>query len=221
MREPNWVAVFVAAAVVFLGGAALGSIGKRDLRDEAAAWRRTAAERDALVEIERGRYRRAAVELDGAREAAALVRAENEDLARELRRARAEVRALQTLLVETPPDTVVVTATDTVLVETGETRVDFRLEFDAGTVEGYTLTPPPRARGVLELRPVPIVVTTSELRDGSWRTDVAVAPPYRLGVLESSVNPRRPSWWERVDFAAGAGVGVVGTLLLLIASGGR
>ena len=75
-------------------------------------------------------------------------------------------------------DTVTVTATDTVYADPGVSRVDFTLSFDAGAVEGHTLTPPPRASGILTLHPIPITVVTSELPDGSWQTDVTLPPPF-------------------------------------------
>lgn len=219
MREPNWLILLIVVAVIFVGGILFGSIGKAALRNEASAWRRTAAENAQLIEVEKGRYRRAAVELDGAREARAVLEERNADLTRELRRSRAEVRSLQDMVVTVPPDTVVVTATDTVTVE-GQTRVDFVLPFDVGEVRGHTRTPPPHAEGILLLNPIPIQVVTSELPDGSWQTDVTLQPPFELGKLDTFTNPRRPSWWERHDFKVGLGLGVVAVLLIMSAAGG-
>jgi len=160
------------------------------------------------------------VELDDSREARSLLETRNGELAGELRRSRAEVRNLQELLITTPLDTVTVTATDTFLIESSVGRVDFVLPFNAGTVTGYTLTPPPRASGVLDLNPISIQVVTSELPDGSWQLDVTLPPPYELGALATFVNPRRPTWWERHDFEVGLGLGATAAFFIVALVGG-
>lgn len=215
MREPNWLALLLVLGAIFVGGIFFGSMGKGDLRAEASAWRRSAAENDRLVQVAHDQWRRASVELGSTREARAILEERNNDLARQLRGARAEIRELQELVVTAPIDTVIVTATDTFYTDTGVSRVDFVLPFDAGSVVGYTLNPPARAWGELTLDPIPIQVVTSEMPDGSWQTDVTLGGPWELGQLDSFTNPRRPSWWERHDFKVGLGLGTVGILILM------
>ena len=218
MKRPLLAVLLMAIGILGLG-VWIGSLGKGSLAAERDAWRRSAAESSRLITVAEGWYRRAAIELDGAKEARSLIEAQNADLARQLRRAHATVRSLQELVVTAPPDTVRVVAHDTVTVE-GQTRVDFTLPFEVGVVTGYTTTPPPRAVGELLLNPLTIRTVMSELRDGSWQVDVILPPPYELGQLNTFTNPRKPSWWERNDFKIGIGVGAGVVIMILSAIGG-
>ena len=158
------------------------------------SWRATAAARDTLVVDAQGRAHRAAAEVAKVREVLGIIERVNAEQAETIRRLKAKPATVTTVTVQAPAETLVVATSDTVWASPGirEYRFDF-----AGASVGVTVDTA-SASASIRYKPVRLTVTTSMLRDKSWRTDVAIDPPvWEIAGLESYVLQEKPGWLER------------------------
>ena len=196
MKSIAWpiITVILAAVVVW------GSFDRAHRRDELAVWIRTAANRDTLHQLADGRYQRAAVALDRERELRAVLRDSLPVLHQELRRIRARessyihtIATLQDVVASgSAIDTVIITAAgDSVH------QVAFEYSQPGIRIEGWTRNPPPVYQLQVTHDPIPLHLVVSQMRDGSWRTNVETAPWVEISGLDTRVVLRRPTWWQR------------------------
>lgn len=202
--------VAIIASVGIILGLIGGGFQTCSLRAQRDAWRRKAALNDSLHQIDAGRFQRAAVALENERQ----LRAAYEDsfplLYREMRNLKARERVYVRTIATMEADTAVTTASDTVYISTegiNVSRVDFHLDFDGCIVDGFTITPPPRALAKIVYKPIPISVFISQLRDGSLQTNVETEPWVIISELNTSIVVPKPSWLTRklpwITFAGG------------------
>lgn len=64
-------------------------------------------------------------------------------------------------------------------------------------IDGWTRTPPPIYQLYVRHDPIPLHLVVSQLRDGSWRTNVETAPWVEISALDTRVVPQKPGWWMR------------------------
>ena len=212
------------ASVALIGaGIILGSIGKGSLRDQADAWRNVAAERDSLREVSEGIQERQADELEGQRQANAVLQEESRNLSERARVLGGRVVSLTSLVVELRAVEAVGAAVETIWTDTSGTLVR-RVSFDVDTlgvrVRGHTRSPPPTYWLTVDRRPPEIRILLTQQRSGAWTTTVETPQPWaELGSLDTRVVPLSPTWWDRHKFGIGAGLGAVGMLLILAIGG--
>jgi len=153
-------------------------------------WRAVAAARDTLVQDAQGRAHRAAVDLASVREMYGVLEQANREQAETIRRLRARPATVTTVTVQAPAETLVVATSDTVWASLGirEYRFDF-----AGAGVQVRVDSVGTASASILYKPVRLTVTTSLLRDKSWRTDVAVDPQvWEIADIQSYVHQERP-----------------------------
>jgi len=175
-------------------------------QDSEATWRNVAAQRDELVEVGVGHWRRAAVETDRQRDLLRIIRADNNDLYQTLRQSRAEVSSLTDIIAVAKPETLVVGYTDTVWSEQGVRF--FALDFDGALVKGTINPDSVLVTGTITYTPIDLRIIVSRLPDRSWRTDVTAPPWLYVRDIRTTVYDRQPSWWQkaRLYIVALAGV---------------
>lgn len=186
-------------------------------RSETRAWMRQAAMNDSLHQLSEGRYQRAAVAVDRERDLRSALKDSLPELHRELRRVRAREHAYISTIADLQTIVAQGSATDTVIVTVeGDSiyQVSFMFQQPGIRVEGWTRTPPPVYRIQVEHDPIPLHLVISELRDGSWQTNVETAPWVEISALNTQVLSRRPGWWARNKLWIGVGLGAVMKTLL-------
>ncbi len=109
------------------------------------------------------------------------------------------------------------TAIDTVIITAaGDSvhQVSFEYSQPGIRIEGWTRTPPPVYKIQVTHDPIPLHLVVSQLRDGSWQTNVETAPWVEISALDTQVVPRRPTWWQRNKLWIGAGFGLLTGLVI-------
>lgn len=212
MKSITWpiVAILLAIALVW------GLFDRANQRSETRAWIRQAAMNDSLHELADGRYQRAAVQLEKERDLRSALKDSLPDLHRELRRIRAREHSYISTIADLHDVIAEGSATDTIIVTVeGDSiyQVSFEYQQPGIRIEGWTRTPPPVYQLHAWHDPIPLHLIISELRDGSWQTNVETAPWVEISALNTQVVPRRPGWWQRNKLWVGAGLGYLARIL--------
>lgn len=191
--------VVIIVIVGLFAGLLIGGVFTTRLRAQRDLWMAQAALNDSLHQLEAGRFQRAAVALDSERQLRAAYEDSFPSLYRELRRFKANEMVYVRAIAKLEADTATVAATDTVYIYEGTTvsRVDFDLDFDGCKVEGFTITPPPRASVSIFYKPIPLHIFISQLRDGSFQTNVETEHWVRISELNTSIVVKKPGWLKR------------------------
>jgi hypothetical protein len=226
MEVPNAVIKYFLFTV--LGLLVVGVIGgaliKRHYDSEMARLRNEVAVRDETIEIQKGVYSKLALETDDLKSLLNSKDAEIKGLLAQVKKNKEDLLAANQLVVywkkayeakgsgtqtETPGENGVV-----------RKRVDFKKDFGAIGVTGWTITDPAEySLKVEQLRPLQITLAVSQDASGAWHSyatsnDENSAVDIKL----AAVNPYllEPRWYERIQFNAmlaggnaGSGFGVL------------
>ena len=196
MKSFTWSAlvILLVAAVVW------GAFDRSRKNDEIQAWIHQAALSDSLHLLAAGRYQRAAVELDNEKQLRATLKDSLPTLHRELQRIRAREHSYVSTIAELQDIVATGTGRDTIIVTAaGDSihQVEFQYSQPGIRIDGWTRTPPPIYQLQVRHDPIPLHLVVSQLRDGSWRTNIETAPWVEISALDTRVVPRKPSWWMR------------------------
>lgn len=210
MKSVTWplLSILLTIALVW------GLFDRANQRSETRAWMRQAALNDQLHQLADGRYQRAAVAIDRERDLRHTLEDSLPTLHRELRRIRAQEHSYISTIVRLQEIVASGSATDTVIITAaGDSiyQVSFEYQQPGIRIDGWTRTPPPVYQLHVQHDPIPLHLVVSQLRDGSWQTNVETAPWVEISALNTRVVPRRPGWWVRnrhwITFGAGVLIG--------------
>lgn len=192
----------------------------------ATEWWAVRLERNALLAVEQydrslqqlaeGRWRILAQRVRSERAIRAEISAENSDMARDLRRARARIASLTQATITAPPETLVVSSSPPERSTEGGNRPgirEYRFDF-AGAGVHVRVDSLDTAQASIDYRPVDLTTVIYRRPDRSWWADVELSPPWEVGQLQVMVHDPGPNWWERNDLWIGAAAG--GTLIYLL-----
>ncbi len=186
--------VILAALVVW------GTFARARKESEIRAWQRQAALNDSLHQIADGRYQRAAVVLERERDLRRTLQDSLPELHRELRDLRADTRDYISTIAHLQDLIAAGAAVESVFVHvSGDTvhQVRFAVHENGVSVQGWTRTPPPVYQLHVQHDPIPLHLVVSQLRDGSWQTNIETAPWVEISSLDTRVLHRPRTWWER------------------------
>lgn len=184
----------------------------RELRNKVAAHEQT-------VEVQKGVFTKASMEIDGLKKLLDSTKAEQARLRSELDKSKAEVLGLTEVSVKLRQDyEALLKAKQTEIPgvdgKPGRTKVEFDREFGPYRVSGHTLTNP--AEAFLRLsqhRPMRLTLAITQMEDRSWRAYAASSEDdVSIEVKLSAVNPYllERKWYERIGFNAYLGGGTIG-----------
>jgi hypothetical protein len=207
------------AAWVLMGllavGAGLVELKRRRYEDELLQLRNRAASLESTIEIKKGIWAKASLEVDGLKKLLDVAQKHNAGLKEELEKSKSEVLGLTQVSVKLRKDYEALLAAKQTEVpgkdgEPGRTKVEFEKEFGPYRVSGHTLTNPGEAQLRLsQHRPLRLSVALAQNPDKSWRTYVASSEDdLQIDVQIAAVNPYLFSrkWYENIElFLQGAG----------------
>lgn len=183
-----------------------------------------AAERDSLKDVAEDVQERQVVVLTSQKQVIAVLQEGSQGLAERARELGGRVRSLTTMVAELRAVEATGTAVDTMWIDTtgvAVQQVSFAVDTLGVWVRGYTRTPPPTYQLSIDRQPIDIRIMLTQQKTGAWTTTVETPQPWvTLGSLDTFVQPRAPTWWDRNKFKVGLGLGAASMLLIVSAVSG-
>lgn len=213
--------LYTLASLLIVAVLAIG-ISRHGYESELTSLRNQIAEKDRVVEVQKGVYAKLAVETDGIKK---LLDSKDEQvklLLGELKSRKAEVLTATSMAIawkkayegaaeanqEVVPGT---QPTEPGAVAKERVKVSFHKDFGAVVVDGHTVTDPPEAFvSVKQGKPLRVSLVVSQEKDGSWKTYATSSDEnISVDIGLTAVNPKvlEQQWYEKLSLDGSLGIG--------------